>query len=48
MKGGLPEWLSFPFPLLVTQGTLQIVSEVTVKESWQSVVSHYLCVCTLP
>lgn len=31
MRGGLPGWLSFPFPPLVTQGTLQIVGEVIVK-----------------
>jgi len=48
MKGGLSGWLSFPYLLLATQGTLQIVGEVIVKESWQGVVSHRLCGCTQP
>lgn len=43
MKGILPGWFSFPFPLLVTQGTLQIVGEVIAKGSWQGMVSHPFC-----
>lgn len=48
MKGGLPGWLRFPSLLLVTQGTLQTMGEVIVKESWQGVISHPLCGCTPP
>lgn len=48
MKGILPGWFSFPFALLVTQGTLQIVGEVIAKESWQSMVSHPRCGHTQP
>lgn len=48
MKGGLPAWLSFPYPLLVTQRTLWIVGEVIVKELWQGVISHPLCGCIQP
>lgn len=47
-KGGLPGWFRFPYPLLVTQGTLWVVGEVIVKESWQGVVSHPLCDHTQP
>lgn len=48
MKGGLPRWLSFPFPLSVSQATLQIKGKVIVKESWQGVDSHPFCSCTTP
>lgn len=37
MKRGLPSWLSFPYPQLVTQGMLWTIVDILVNEVWQDV-----------